>query len=120
MKVRMKVTIRRKWAAALRSDQYKQSKGRLRSINGFCCLGVLCDLHREAHPEYKWKSSGSHYAYGSDAESNYLPWEVMDWAGLKYGDHYVKRPGLRESPLSLLNDEEVPFTKIADLIEASL
>ena len=31
--------------AALRSGDYEQTNGALRSRDAFCCLGVLCDLH---------------------------------------------------------------------------
>jgi hypothetical protein len=33
-----------KWIAALRSGQYNQGRGKLKSSNGYCCLGVLCDV----------------------------------------------------------------------------
>ena len=32
------------WLVALESGEYKQGRGRLRDDNGFCCLGVACDL----------------------------------------------------------------------------
>jgi hypothetical protein len=39
-----------KWVAALTSGKYKQTKGTLTDKNGFCCLGVLCDIH----PDVEW------------------------------------------------------------------
>lgn len=37
--------IKTKWIAALKSGNYKQGSGTLRSDkNEFCCLGVLCDV----------------------------------------------------------------------------
>lgn len=33
-----------KWTKALRSGKYKQGKRQLQSENGFCCLGVACDI----------------------------------------------------------------------------
>jgi hypothetical protein len=33
-----------KWIKALRSGEYKQSKNALQSNQGFCCLGVACDV----------------------------------------------------------------------------
>jgi hypothetical protein len=33
-----------KWVKALRSDEYKQTQGKLKGEGGFCCLGVLCDV----------------------------------------------------------------------------
>lgn len=32
------------WLAALRSGKYKQSGGWLKSPDGYCCLGVLCEI----------------------------------------------------------------------------
>ena len=34
----------RKWIKALRSGKYKQGKASLQSAEGFCCLGVACDI----------------------------------------------------------------------------
>lgn len=31
---------KKKWISALRSGKYKQSKGQLKSGDGYCCLGV--------------------------------------------------------------------------------
>ena len=41
----MRIDIRNQWTAALRSGKYSQIRGRLLRDGGFCCLGVLCDLH---------------------------------------------------------------------------
>ena len=35
----------KKWIAALRSGDYPQTFKRLRDKQGFCCLGVACDLN---------------------------------------------------------------------------
>lgn len=52
----MKRELFNKWTAALRSGNYTQGHGRLRSENDtFCCLGVLCEVHddvvRFTHPK---------------------------------------------------------------------
>jgi hypothetical protein len=44
----MNPEIKARWVAALRSGEYQQTTGNLRTENGFCCLGVLCDLHSKA------------------------------------------------------------------------
>ena len=33
-----------KWADALRSGKYKQGRCQLQSEDGYCCLGVACDV----------------------------------------------------------------------------
>ena len=36
-----------RWVEALRSGNYEQGKGRLKSLTGqYCCLGVYCELYR--------------------------------------------------------------------------
>lgn len=40
---RMKTNMRR-WIAALRSGKYNQTQQRLQDNEGYCCLGVACDL----------------------------------------------------------------------------
>ena len=53
----MNPRIKAEWLDALRSGEYKQANGALHEIDpatgaaSFCCLGVLCDLHRK---ETKW------------------------------------------------------------------
>jgi len=33
-----------KWVLALRSGEYSQTKGTLQDEQGYCCLGVACDI----------------------------------------------------------------------------
>ena len=35
-----------KWADALESGEYSQTRNVLRDENGYCCLGVLCDVSK--------------------------------------------------------------------------
>ena len=35
---------REAWLAALRSGRYQQTQGYLQNEEGFCCLGVACDI----------------------------------------------------------------------------
>ena len=36
--------LRDEWVAALRSGDYPQGQGALKTADGYCCLGVLCDI----------------------------------------------------------------------------
>lgn len=111
----MKKEIADQWVAALRSGAYKQCSGQLRTENNtFCCLGVLCNLHAQAHPEIAAKQDSTRYYMGNKAV---LPTQVRDWAELLRCDPLVPRRNRGPVPLSLLNDQGVPFTEIADLIE---
>lgn len=40
----MNAELKSKWIAALRSGDYKQGLGMLRSGDRFCCLGVYCEV----------------------------------------------------------------------------
>jgi len=44
---------REQWIKALESGRYKQTTGQLRNIDGYCCLGVLCNIHKDK--EHKWE-----------------------------------------------------------------
>jgi hypothetical protein len=43
----MNQALKSKWLTALRSGNYKQSKMQLKSDDGYCCLGVLCEVSGE-------------------------------------------------------------------------
>lgn len=57
----MKKEWKDKWVAALRSGEYNQGVGALKSkvvddIYTYCCLGVLCDLVAKEQPErFRWE-----------------------------------------------------------------
>lgn len=100
---------RRLWVEALRSGKYQQAKNRLRVANGFCCLGVACDISGLG----EWSGSGF-YLYEDD---KLLPIEVRNWLGLSgcmggYGQ------GDKRAYLSDQNDEGMSFSEIADIIES--
>lgn len=82
----MKRSIARKWAAALASGEYKQGKGQLREGDKFCCLGVLCNLHAQAHPEIAAKQKQKSVYLDS---IGVLPSEVQEWAGMNSSTGYI-------------------------------
>lgn len=123
----------KKWIAALRSGEYQQGKGKLKFINNdgvafYCCLGVACELaakegvvlehpSRDIKKDYKVKG----FSGLSDLDpinSLTLPKSVMEWMGVRTdaGEHST---GLGINTLTVLNDEDVPFDTIADLIESN-
>jgi len=121
---KMKLKIRRKWTAALRSRKYRKGKGGLRVDNAFCCLGVLCELYRKDTGKGEWIEAlgGKSFLF----ETGILPTAVSTWAGLKGMDRedpLLKSKGIN---LSTLNDGEtnnsrgLSFAKIADLIDENL
>lgn len=121
----MNKEVKREWTATLRSDDYKQAKGNLHTEVGFCCLGVLCDLHRKAHPGYTWAWSDDEgsYLYDPAGERFELPEEVLEWAGLKHSNPPTPNRefnGRVYQSLAELNDAGATFAEIADVIEADL
>lgn len=84
----MKPEIKEKWLAALKSGKYKQGKHALCRTNddekSFCCLGVLCDLHRKTKKKkgFIWQQSDSKNDLMYNGSASYLPIEVQKWAGI--------------------------------------
>ncbi len=106
------------WVSKLRSKEYRQGTGRLKTGDKFCCLGVLCDLYVKK-TGIEWNATSTLWStFGA------LPDEVSMWAGLgdihdpcvdvKDGAQTVRRA------LSEMNDQGSTFAEIADLIEAQL
>jgi hypothetical protein len=108
----MKPEIKAIWIAALRNGEYTQTTGTLRNDQGYCCLGVLCDLHAKAGLG-EWEDT----AY--DNTVDLLPDIVALWAGTN------ECPDVNDIALVDLNDgvngyTQRDFKQIADLIEEFL
>lgn len=93
-----------KWVAALRSDEYKQGRGCLRSeADEFCCLGVLADILD--HKGWRRERSRSAWSWRGGL-LEILPEDVLNvWV---------------QSVLTEVNDDGTPFSTIADWIEKNL
>ncbi len=115
----MKKAIKALWIAALRSGEYKQGVNYLRDTdNNFCCLGVLCNLHAQAHPEIAaQQTTHTHYM----GVNGIPPDEVFKWAGMgvEQAHRTVLINGVKDS-LANHNDDGATFAEIADAIEAQL
>ena len=110
----MKLKIMRKWVRALRSGKFKQGKGALLDTRGrvprYCCLGVLCELHRRSTKRFKWEDERY------DGSLNVLPESVMKWAGLSDPDPTLIGVG-QPQDAAVMNDTGKSFKTIADAIE---
>ena len=124
--MRMNPEIKAKWIAALRSGKYEQCTGMLhKKGDGFCCLGVLCDLKGST-----WEppaDPGAEMMVTDDGKSKDLPDSVMAWAGLigtspvvNISRIYETLDGGEYSCLAELNDNGMTFSEIADIIEEEL
>jgi hypothetical protein len=116
----MNESIKAQWVAALRSGEYEQGQAYLQKDGKFCCLGVLCDLAVKAGVITVTGGDVTAAEYGPDAETLTLPDKVMDWAGTGDSNPEVLYYGGRYDTLASLNDNDVPFGTIADLIEDQL
>lgn len=108
------------WTAALRSGKYKQTRGFLKTEEGFCCLGVLCELAVESNiikgPTYQDMEGERKYYY---AKSRYdLPTEVREWADINTDEEI----GPKNLMLVVMNDgpnydDGMSFDEIANIID---
>lgn len=109
----MKQDIKERWISALRSGDYPQTKGTLRDADGYCCLGVLCDIAAKDGVIEWTKLNNNKYAI-DDREWGALSYSVMEWAGLDERD-----PVIKSQLASDLNDVfGLNFMQIADVIES--
>jgi len=119
------------WVRELRSGRYQQATGRLRGVPkdgsdgvGFCCLGVLCEMHREFINDQlgetvAYWAAGLDYGYycGTHQANSVLPENVRRWAGLASVNPSFP-DGDGSTYLSNMNDGCYGFDAIADEIEA--
>lgn len=135
----MNSKIKEAWINALRSGEYNQGREKLRGADGFCCLGVLCDLYAKEHnTEWDFRSyderSGEEnpqqydYWYFED-QSEFLPESVMKWAELETNNPVVRVDvednedednRYYQDQIANVNDTGYNFLQIANLIQAQL
>lgn len=110
----MNKEVKEKWVAALTSGEYKQGSHALKDNDRYCCLGVLCDLYA------KEKAIPSFDVDGVFLEERaLLPKEVMAWAEIEDPAGLFVKNG-EKANLTTLNDDGLPFERIAVLINDNL
>ena len=116
----MKADIAKKWSDALRSGKYKQSRGALHNNEGFCCLGVLCELAIANGVALDVSPGTPKLPITKYNETWYvLPRAVQEWSG-------ACTPGavldLSDGTMTLAtyNDTGHTFEQIADIIDANV
>ena len=108
----MNEQVKDKWVAALKSGKYKQARGYLKTENGYCCLGVLCELFIAESNELN--VGGYDHITTYNRECAYLPAEVLRWADMRYVNG--RASGLISS-VSFVNDNADDFTSSIEYIE---
>lgn len=116
----MNQQIKARWVEALRSGKYGQTSSYLYDSQGFCCLGVLCDLYNQEQKKKKKKTlpvikindltEGKCYMYGKN--TSYLPTVVKNWAGMKTRKgEFIHKDHYKFYNLAALNDGDYQHTK---------
>jgi len=134
LKTKMNPEVKQKWIDALRSGKYEQGSEKLRSVSGYCCLGVLCDLYAQEH-DTQWEFRGNEetnlqpqdYWYFDD-QSEFTPDSVRDWAGLPCSNPNVRvdvtdndeDDWFYHDEIANLNDSGYTFNDLSNLIEQQL
>ena len=136
---KMNPQVKEKWIDALRSGKYEQGSERLRGVNGYCCLGVLCDLYAQEHNK-EWDFRGydeyseevnprpMDYWYFEE-QSEFLPESVKKWAGLSTSNPNVKVDVTDDDDeedwfyfdeIANLNDSGYSFIQLSEIIQEQL
>lgn len=136
----MNPKVKALWTAALRSGEYQQTTGTLRSVldgkSSYCCLGVLTELAVAAgviepgvttlagvRTRYDWRQIVERSTAALDmSTTSTLPRPVMEWADLSTDDacFALSGDGTIDGAYTLvdLNDHaRYTFEQIADVID---
>ena len=112
----MKPEIKAKWIEALRSGAFNQGRSFLHDLieNTYCCLGVLCEINPDivSKEVVNLVNKTSYISHNDVRRSNQsmttLSGNLKDDFGLSYEVC---------GKLMSLNDQGMPFVRIADVIE---
>lgn len=109
--------LRKEWVQYLRANPEKQGYGVLRpNKDHMCCLGAACEI---IDPN-RWEDVGQRFTWLN--RGTILPLEVADLLGLQTGAGEFDSDALGFNlegweGLACLNDNRVPWSVIADIIE---
>jgi hypothetical protein len=98
------------WVQALESGKYPQAPSYLKSDQGYCCLGVLCEVL--ALPSELRANGITVFGYDGDLGTTELPYgiaEFMDMTTVGWRNEFCMA-------LAKLNDDGAPFRDIARII----
>lgn len=118
----MNPTIKARWCDRLRTEEHRRTTKLLsRNIKGqqcFCALGLLVDIYAKEHDqEWSLRSKG---IYSFDRTRTSLPRAVAKWAGFSSGGTPFMTLSGSYAKIEFLNDCGMPWSELADLIEAQL
>lgn len=110
----MKKSIATKWVKALRSGKYKKTTHILKDNNGYCCLGVLCEVVGKS-----FKKTGPNI-YVVEGCTTILPETVCSISGMKTKTGHFPTGTVYNKAESLvaINDHKAKsFRMVANAIE---
>lgn len=116
----MKIEIANLWADELESGRWVQTTDRLkREGPSYCCLGVLCELARQAGVRLAeefidGEDEGADFLQ-IEGESEILPLKVRRWAGIDSSEGRFGRDEEGQN-LARLNDSGSNFSALAQTI----
>lgn len=116
----MKDDIKAAWQANLRSGEFAQGSGQLRSWDSikkvwtYCCLGILCEM--SSLGEWKEEERDGHCFSTYLGSKHYLPDEVAEWAGIAPVVDTME--GVQQR-IGTMNDSGATFLNIADALDAT-
>ncbi len=110
----------RKGIAALRSGEFKKTKGRMKKGDCFCALGVFTEVYRRETGQGEWMrrpTGDGIFKIGTERSSTDLPYTVMAWYGFDKPDPCIL--GRFTDSIGNMNDvQNLSFDEIADRLEA--
>lgn len=106
----------RTFIAALRSGEYGQGQRRLKSAEGYCCLGVACEVSGLGDWEGDIRDShGQVYVIDeNDFSRTVLPMGVSRWLGIDQENHGSQNPYIVEA-----EDGDISAATMNDLLKKS-
>lgn len=99
--------IKQRFIQALESGFYTQTRTNLKDNQGYCSLGILCDLY-SMETGVPWKANLSYYSIAG--QSTMIPEAVRLWSGI---DSSI------EDNLMGMNDANITFLEIANYLKSA-
>ena len=107
-----------KWLEALESGAYAQTGNRLKDSNGFCCLGVACEVLGVAAT----KSENVEEPWMYEGESLLCPLSIVEKLRLRSNNGDIADPPAGDPngrTLAEMNDVGASFSEIAAFVRAN-
>lgn len=114
---------------ALRSGEFKQIKGKIKSDEGHCCLGVACEVFKKETGTGNWiqvnSLPGARIEFRMNLDDwsagDYLPVAVRDWYGFDVDDPRLIAGQNDFKNATTMNDQmDWNFNQIADAFERTM